>query len=80
MSFGSKRKPFGDLYLKPCPFCGDKAELGKRLAVQGESHVAYYSVECRKCGASTKKRFWLSLKGIADLVDYWNTRHEGENV
>ena len=50
--------------LKPCPFCGsDDLETG-------DNGYGYYTVYCRKCGAS---RTWY--QGVIPAQKGWNTRH-----
>jgi len=50
-----------DLKLKPCPFCGSKAEIGTA------------SVFCDNCGAT----IWAnpySEEGIPKAIEAWNKR------
>lgn len=54
--------------LKPCPFCGSKAELN-RLGGPGSTH-AY--VECSKCDASMS--FRTTFEAAAEA---WNRRSDG---
>ena len=53
--------------LKPCPFCGSKAELIKTsYVVMG---VPIYSAKCPKCG------YYIGLDTSADaIIEAWNTR------
>lgn len=48
--------------LKPCPFCGGKAEFRS-----GSSTTPY--IRCRECGGRTK-----SSRDRANLIDAWNRR------
>jgi Lar family restriction alleviation protein len=48
--------------LKPCPFCGDEAEL----KYCGSN---YYEVDCRGCGGSTGIQ-----NSKEEAVALWNTR------
>ena len=50
-----------EIKLKPCPFCGGKAELFKGYSL---SHVY-----CRNCNAQTD-----SLKSSKRAVELWNAR------
>lgn len=54
--------------LKPCPFCGGKAQIGS----EPNKH---YFVNCRKCYARCQS---FMLKSIAILE--WNRRHEAAKV
>ena len=65
--------------LKPCPFCGNEAEL--RFFNNGSSFS--YRVECLNCTAmvgrrfeeySTNRTFWFGIK--QEAIDAWNTRAE----
>ena len=58
--------------LKPCPFCGGKAELETRETVT--THIEYknYRVGCYMCGIYTD---WLALdEGKASTIATWNRR------
>lgn len=69
--------------LKPCPFCGGKAERRDDLVVMPiiGSNGAYisaevvgggYWIECMQCGVSTK---WFDPeRDAADVDDAWNRR------
>lgn len=48
--------------LKPCPFCGGKAEFRS-----GSSTTPY--IRCKECGGRTK-----SSRNSANLVAAWNRR------
>ena len=51
-----------DERLKPCPFCGGKAEFRS-----GSSTTPY--IRCRECGGRTK-----SSRNRANLIAAWNRR------
>ena len=56
--------------LKPCPFCGGKAELWKAI-VSYDYNVCRYRCGCKKCSISasgSRKR----------AIDLWNTRTQKE--
>ena len=57
--------------LKPCPFCGGKAE---KIAVEEPSNVGGYVVQCSSCEAST--RVWFPIKDSVDRIlrEAWNRR------
>ena len=48
--------------LKPCPFCGGKAEI---------KGSAFCWVQCKSCGAETK-----GTKKRANAIAEWNRRKE----
>lgn len=56
--------------LKPCPFCGGKAEIvfrGRNVGYYDDDHVKGYIVaRCRICKASSKGSFYegKSLKNL----------------
>ena len=52
--------------LKPCPFCGGKAETGKLNDINDYP----YFVECVKCDAAFR-----SFESEKEAVKMWNTRH-----
>lgn len=53
--------------LKPCPFCGGKAEYREMMGAECE----YIAIHCTKCGmACTKYEGW----GAVDMVEDWNRR------
>lgn len=51
--------------IKPCPLCGGRAELSRRL---GDS---WPQVICCVCGCRTGETRKLSA---AEVIDQWNTR------
>lgn len=70
-----------DLYLRPCPFCGGKAELKVYRTPQPASYVY---VRCRICGSRTRD-VEISMEYSSDEVaaKLWNSRAErkrSENV
>lgn len=53
--------------LKPCPFCGEEAELMR--------DGRYYQVECDNCGASgcqSEPQEWV--------IDQWNSRPASDSI
>lgn len=50
--------------LKPCPFCGGKAELF-------HSYDGYYCVQCTVCYCST-----LNFRKEQNSINFWNRRVE----
>ena len=60
--------------LKPCPFCGEKAEI--ETWTTSTTHIKYknYRVGCYKCGIHTD---WMALnEGKASAIEAWNRRAE----
>lgn len=56
-----------DIKLKPCPFCGGKAEV--------ENHVCAVYVRCKECHASTAaSTAMLERCALDDVVELWNRR------
>lgn len=41
--------------LKPCPFCGGKAQIARESDPDGGG--TFYTVKCHRCGAETAPRF-----------------------
>ena len=56
--------------LKPCPFCGGKAELSE-ADEEGEDA---YSVMCTRCLATSPVRFSIKEDAEPLLIDAWNSR------
>jgi Lar family restriction alleviation protein len=50
--------------LKPCPFCGGKAEVA-------EHKFGFNTVYCESCGARTTA--WY----LPDAIETWNRRADG---
>ena len=61
--------------LKPCPFCGGKAEFG----VNPNTFCKTIWVYCQKCGAETK-HFEIDLYSCAakNAAEAWNRRADNE--
>lgn len=60
--------------LKPCPFCGCKAEISQsRLEIKGLGYV--YHVECRLCSA--KSGGFLDKQ---QAIKNWNRRTNNGNL
>lgn len=59
--------------LKPCPFCGDEAELQWDGEGPDQNHFSEdWSVACVHCGASQM----VDLTTSAKAVSAWNTRRD----
>lgn len=54
-------------YLKPCPFCGGRAE---RVTLEDEENFGGDVICCTQCQASSHVEFGRK----ENLVDRWNTR------
>ena len=59
--------------LKPCPFCGGKAEVNKAF----HDYIRYW-VECLLCKASAHNQMKQELK--AEAITAWNTRHPDKSL
>ena len=60
--------------LKPCPFCGNKAEInGKILNWDLSSIEAAYFVRCTKCRNHSD---WFDTE--QDAIEAWNRRVNNE--
>ena len=67
--------------LKPCPFCGGKAEI-----VEGyyDSFIDGYAVMCRNCclifgahGSLGEAYKWMCIyESKEEAIDAWNTRYQ----
>ena len=58
--------------LKPCPFCGGKAELTKCEYGDNTGHAF---VLCRGCGSMTKKfNKSLNFCAVEEATQAWNRR------
>lgn len=72
--------------LKPCPFCGEKANLrqcGNGHSGNGE-YIATFEAGCEKCKIkfTRESRFILengypkfSINGYEEVIRLWNTRN-----
>ena len=63
MHCGVLRNVKVDTDIKPCPFCGGKAEF---VLIQGDDII----IRCSSCHASTEKCFWR----YKHAVRAWNKR------
>lgn len=79
--------------LKPCPFCGGKAELVFSGKQYGDEWNGYFVVRCLVCGAQSKGIYYrgdpiekpvcISLIGTVaehELVCKWNARADNEQM
>ncbi len=57
--------------LKPCPFCGGKAEMGLNFGRVG--------VSCTKCDANFRSGSICSEVGYDSVIEAWNTRTKTTN-
>ena len=53
-----------EIHIKPCPFCGGKAEVKKC------HHKKNYYVVCGDCGAETSRDYLFNISA----ANAWNTR------
>lgn len=58
--------------LKPCPFCGGEAYLSYNIADK------LWSVSCKECLSSDERKHLKAGDCTKEqMVEHWNTRHEG---
>lgn len=73
--------------LKPCPFCGGKAEFKTNSSgYNNDSRIIGFGIKCNKCGLEHPKRYEVRIslgkngEIITDLdqriraIDEWNYR------
>lgn len=68
--------------LKPCPFCGGKAEHGMSQGLEGGVHLDRWEVGCADCGASLivgicPNDDWPHSV-VSRAVERWNRRSREE--
>lgn len=51
--------------LKPCPFCGGKAEI-----IYSDYKINDVRIQCIKCNVKTS--WWMGE--MEELIEQWNTR------
>ena len=67
-----------NIKLKPCPFCGSKAEITERYHTD-EGYSIH--VGCPECFCKITKNFWFNFdkptiqRNIDSMVKKWNERH-----
>ncbi len=61
--------------LKPCPFCGNRAELKIRRGDYGYT-PDYYKVKCISCGAEISEVSGDYVDLTELVIGKWNTRVE----
>ena len=59
--------------LKPCPFCGGKAEIKWDELREDKISLSGFFIQCSSCGARTDL-YRRSEK--QELIDYWNYRRD----
>lgn len=66
----------GKLELKPCPFCGGKAEIATGSVFMWE-HI----IVCKNCGASSKTVIGITLSQAREkAIEAWNRRVSNERA
>ena len=67
-----------DVELKPCPFCGGKADIKKGLPQSQSRGGKQFLIQCRKCGCRTVLFRQSALEPWKELLDAcvstWNRR------
>ena len=59
--------------LKPCPFCGSKAEWVQIKDTIGNDIITFWKIQCSKCKCSTYPHNYIGGKK-EELIKQWNTR------
>lgn len=78
-----------NIELKPCPFCGGKAEARISPNSRSEEGASFYEVRCKKCGVHVTGKsfnFWTveynaeKPQDLLSAINRWNKRayEEGE--
>ena len=71
---GKERWRMSEIKLKPCPFCGGKAET-----VYAPNDINRWGVQCKSCGCTVEVEEW---KGVEDTkenaIKAWNRRADYE--
>lgn len=69
-----------EIKLKPCPFCGGKAELYSvkmdKKKILGKYHMIA-TIKCKSCTAQISQAGQDGDKAFKNAADLWNSR-EGE--
>ena len=62
--------------LKPCPFCGQKAEIIREVIVAGYDYYLRYHVGCvnPNCMVQPQTRMKAFEEGIPEMIELWNRR------
>lgn len=55
--------------IKPCPFCGGKADIKKASFSRSEEGYSVYEVYCTQCGA----------KIFGDAFNFYQVKYDSEN-
>lgn len=72
-----------NIELKPCPFCGGKAEARISPNSRSEEGESFYEVRCKKCGVHVTGKsfnFWTveynaeKPQDLLSAVECWNKR------
>lgn len=72
-----------NIELKPCPFCGGKAEARISPNSRSEEGESFYEVRCKKCGVHVTGKsfnFWTveynaeKPQDLLSAVNRWNKR------
>ena len=57
--------------LKPCPFCGGRAEQFIKFM---PDNTNYYYIMRSKCKASSNMFFYVGYEGLQEAISAWNRR------
>ena len=60
--------------LKPCPFCGGKAEIIGPMEDEGFGNKGAYAVECKCCQTASRLHFPNGDDPVPVVTALWNRR------
>lgn len=68
--------------LKPCPFCGGRAQISKHTVNDGQCHFQSGVVHCITCGCRTSEYIIDGYLGVENTIDdavkAWNRRVDND--
>ena len=68
-----------ELKIKPCPFCGGKADVLERYR-KGTPNRKMFWVECTSCGISQAHHDLSGYRTPNKAVERWNRRFELDDI
>ena len=84
---------YKEIELKPCPFCGGKADFKTKSNLSSHSEVGFdFTIKCRECDVEIPRTYRVTLtigmsgriNAIIDerqkAMDDWNRRADDENI
>lgn len=64
--------------LKPCPFCGGKADTNGSISCNYGKHMITADFLCLDCGARVKLKIKFVVDPIKEVIEAWNRRANDE--